>query len=95
MQTTNNIYPCLWFDGNGHEAADFYLSIFPNSKLLSKTPFVAVMDLNGQRFMTLNGGPEYKFSPATSFVVSCNTQEEIDFIGKNLPQMVKKENVVG
>lgn len=84
MQTTNNIYPCLWFDGNAHEAADFYLSIFPNSKLLSKTPFVAVMELNGQRFMTLNGGPEYEFSPATSFVVSCNTQEEIDFYWEKL-----------
>lgn len=74
----NSIYPCLWFDGKAHEAADFYCGIFPNSKILNKTPMVAVYELDGMRYMNMNGGPEYRFSEAMSIVVSCKTQEEID-----------------
>ena len=74
----NLIYPCLWFDGQAHEAADFYCSIIPNSKILNKTPMVAVYELNGSRYMNMDGGPEFKFSEAMSIVVSCSTQEEID-----------------
>ena len=80
----SNLYPCLWFDGKAHEAADFYVSIFPNSKIVNKTPFVAIMLLNGNRFMALNGGPEHQFSPSTSFVVSCENQEEIDYYWEKL-----------
>jgi len=84
---TNQIYPCLWFDGQAKAAADFYCSIFKNSKITADTPMVVNFDLNGKKFMALNGGPMYTFSPATSFVVECETQEDIDFywekLGKN------------
>ena len=76
---TNQIYPCLWFDGQAKVAAHFYCSIFKNSRITTDTPMVVNFELNGNKFMGLNGGPQYKFSPATSFVVECETQEEIDF----------------
>jgi predicted 3-demethylubiquinone-9 3-methyltransferase (glyoxalase superfamily) len=78
------IYPCLWFDGQAKAAADFYCSLFPNSKITADTPMVVNFELNGRKFMGLNGGPQYKFSPATSFVVECETQEEIDFYWEKL-----------
>ena len=81
---TNQIYPCLWFDGQAKAAADFYCSIFENSKITTDTPMVVNFELNGKKFMGLNGGPMYKFSPATSFVVECETQEEIDFYWEKL-----------
>ncbi|MFA7273933.1 MAG: VOC family protein [Crocinitomicaceae bacterium] len=73
-----SIYPCLWFDGNAKEAAEFYCSIFPKSEIVSENPMVVHFDVDGQRFMCLNGGPMYQFSPATSFVLTCETQDEID-----------------
>ena len=76
---TNQIYPCLWFDGKAKEAAELYCTVFPNSKITTDTPMVVNFELNGKKFMGLNGGPMYSFSPATSFVVECETQEEIDF----------------
>ena len=75
---TNPIYPCLWFDGQSKAAADFYCSVFPNSKIISANPMVVIFELNGTKFMALNGGPEYKLSEAVSFVVNCETQQEID-----------------
>lgn len=81
---TNQIYPCLWFDGQAKAAADFYCSIFKNSKITTDTPMVVNFELNGKKFMGLNGGPQYKFSPATSFVVECETQEDIDFYWEKL-----------
>jgi predicted 3-demethylubiquinone-9 3-methyltransferase (glyoxalase superfamily) len=75
---TKQLYPCLWFDGKAKEAVDYYCRIFSNSNIVSENPFVVIFELNGTKFMALNGGPEYKFSPATSFVVECETQEEID-----------------
>ena len=81
---TNQIYPCLWFDGQANAAADFYCSIFENSKITIATPMVVNFELNGKKFMGLNGGPQYKFSPATSFVLECETQEEIDFYWEKL-----------
>jgi predicted 3-demethylubiquinone-9 3-methyltransferase (glyoxalase superfamily) len=76
---TSKIYPCLWFDGQAHEAADFYCSIFPNSRILNKTPMVAVYELDGNRYMNLNGGPEFKFNESFSLVISCEDQEEVDY----------------
>ena len=75
----NKMYPCLWFDGQARKAADYYCSIFKNSKILSENPMVVTFELNGNKFMGLNGGPKYKFTPATSFVIECETQEEIDY----------------
>jgi len=83
---TNQIYPCLWFDGNAQVAAKFYCSIFSNSKITADNQMVVTFELNGKKFMGLNGGPHYKFSPATSFVIECETQEEIDYYWDKLGQ---------
>ncbi len=84
------IYPMLWFDNQAEEAANFYVSIFPNSEVGSVTHYgpagplaagtVMTVDfeLDGQRFVALNGGPEFPFSEAISFVVPCESQAEID-----------------
>lgn len=74
----NQIYPCLWFDGQAQEAAQFYCSVFNNSKIITDNPMVVTFELNGKKFMSLNGGPEFKFNEAVSFVVDCETQEDID-----------------
>jgi len=74
----NTLYPCLWFDGQAKKAAEFYCSIFKNSRILTDTPMVVKFELNGAVFMGLNGGPQFKFTEAISFVVECETQEEID-----------------
>ena len=59
-----SIYPCLWFDGKAKEAATFYCDIFPNSKIISENLMVVNFELNGNKFMALNGGPTYKLTPA-------------------------------
>ena len=73
------IFPCLWFDGKAKEAAEHYCAIFPNSKITSENPMVVTFELNGNKFMGLNGGPKFTFSPANSYVITCQTQAEIDF----------------
>ncbi len=78
------MYPCLWFDGQAKDAADYYCTIFPNSNIISQNPTVVIWELNGKKFMGLNGGPMYKFSPATSFVIECDLQEEIDYYWEKL-----------
>jgi predicted 3-demethylubiquinone-9 3-methyltransferase (glyoxalase superfamily) len=82
----NTIHPCLWFDGQAKEAAEFYCSIFKNSRILTDTPLVVKFDLNGALFMGLNGGPQFKFTEAISLVVECETQEEIDHYWKKLSE---------
>ena len=84
------ITPFLWFDGNAEEAANFYASIFANSKIVNicrygeagPGPEGSVMtvefQLEGQDFIALNGGPQFKFTEAISFSVNCDTQEEVD-----------------
>lgn len=74
----NQLYPCLWFDGKAKEAAEYYCKIFKSAKIISENSMVVMFELNGNKFMALNGGPKYKFSPATSFVIECESQEEID-----------------
>lgn len=81
---TYPIFPCLWFDGKAKEAAAFYCSVFKNSKVLSENPMVVVFELNDTKFMALNGGPEYAFSPANSYVITCDTQEGIDYYWEKL-----------
>lgn len=83
---TNPVYPCLWFDGQAKEAAEFYCSVFPNSRITSENPMVVNFDVNGRRFMGLNGGPHYKHTPAISFVIECGTQEEIDYYWNTLSE---------
>ena len=84
-------YPCLWFDGTAEEAAEFYTSLLPDSRVEkvwhspAETPsgpagMVLTVDftLNGQRFQGLNGGPEFDFNEAVSFVIECEDQTEVD-----------------
>jgi predicted 3-demethylubiquinone-9 3-methyltransferase (glyoxalase superfamily) len=101
------ITPCLWFDDKAEEAAKFYVSLIKNSKMGSITrygkegaaasgrPAGTVMTvtfrLNRQEFMALNGGPQFTFSPAISFVVNCETQQEIDKLWEKLSQGGQKE----
>ena len=73
---SNPIKSCLWFDGNALEAAEYYCSIFPNSKINEIHPMVVTFELNGTKFMGLNGGPHFKFNPSCSFTVFCETIEE-------------------
>jgi predicted 3-demethylubiquinone-9 3-methyltransferase (glyoxalase superfamily) len=80
----NPIYNCLWFDGQAQEAAKFYCSIFDNSKITTDTPMVVNFELNGRKFMGLNGGPQFKFNEAISMVVDCETQEDIDYYWSKL-----------
>jgi predicted 3-demethylubiquinone-9 3-methyltransferase (glyoxalase superfamily) len=84
------IRPFLWFDNRAHEAAHFYASIFPNSKVDdpvslperalgdTRASSSVTFELDGQQFIALNGGPHFTFSPAISFFVRCETQAEID-----------------
>ena len=90
------ITPFLWFDNQAEEAMNFYISIFRNSKIGRVSRYgeagpgpkgsvmVGTITLEGQEFMVLNGGPLYKFTPAISFVVNCETQEEIDYYWDSL-----------
>lgn len=92
------ITPFLWFDNQAEEAMNFYVSIFKKSKLLSVnrygkgapapegTVLTASFELDGQQFTALNGGPMYKFSPATSFVVHCETQADVDYYWDKLSE---------
>lgn len=84
------ITPFLWFDTQAEEAMNFYVSIFKNSKVLGVTPgpngiaqFVT-FELEGQEFMALNAGPQYKFTEAISFFVDCKAQEEVDELWEKL-----------
>lgn len=75
---SNNIYPCLWFNGNAKEAMTFYCSVFPDSKIVSDTPMVVNAEFGGQLFMGLNGGPHFTPNASISFMVICETTEETD-----------------
>ena len=97
------ITPFLWFDHHAEEAANLYVSIFKNSRIVNVSrwgeggpvPKGAVMsvtfELNGQEFMALNGGPTFSFSPAISFFVKCETQQEVDEFWEKLSAGGKKE----
>lgn len=80
----NQIYPCLWFDGNAKAAADFYCSVFKNSKITTDTPMVVNWEIDGQKFMGLNGGPMFKINPSISFFVVCETEKETDEVWQKL-----------
>ena len=89
--TSQKITPCLWFDGNAEQAARFYTSVFPDSRIdeVNRSPsdypsgkagdvLIVTFTLNGQKFTGLNGGPNFKFNEAISFQVSCKDQDEVD-----------------
>lgn len=90
LETSTRITPFLWFDSNAEEAVEFYLSVFRNSRRLNALvagedgpmpkgkPLTIGFELDGQRFTALNGGPLFRFTEAVSFVVRCDSQEEVD-----------------
>ena len=92
------ITPFLWFDNNAEEAMNFYVSVFKNSKVLNVarygdagpgpkgTVMTADFELDGQEFVGLNGGPNFKFTEAVSFVVNCESQEEVDYFWTRLSE---------
>ena len=100
MAAVNKISPCLWFDTQAEEAANHYVSIFKDSKIESvsrygsegreihgKAPGTVMtveFRIGGQRFTALNGGPQFKFSEAISFQVTCEDQDEIDHFWRRL-----------
>jgi predicted 3-demethylubiquinone-9 3-methyltransferase (glyoxalase superfamily) len=95
MRVTSKIAPCLWFDHQAEEAANFYVSVFKNSRIVQVTRYTeagreihkrpagsvmtVVFELDGQAFTALNGGPSFKFNEAISLQVNCDTQKELDF----------------
>lgn len=78
MASLQKISPFLWFNGEAEEAARFYVSLFPDSKITMISPMSAQFELCGLSFMALNGGPQYKFNEAVSFFVTCADQSEVD-----------------
>jgi predicted 3-demethylubiquinone-9 3-methyltransferase (glyoxalase superfamily) len=105
------ITPCLWFDSEAEDAAKFYCSIFENSKIEQVSRYVdagqeihgkkagSVMviafNLEGQKFVALNGGPQFKFDEAVSFQISCRTQKEVDYFWSKLTAEGGKEGPCG
>jgi predicted 3-demethylubiquinone-9 3-methyltransferase (glyoxalase superfamily) len=97
------IIPFLWFDDKAEEAVNFYVSIFKNSKVVSVTRYgeagpgpkgsvmSATFQLEGQDFYALNGGPQFKFTPAVSLFVNCETQKEIDELWEKLSEGGRKD----
>jgi len=88
-------YPCIWFDGQAKAAATFYCAVFPNSQILEDTPLVVTWELNGQKFMGLNGGDRFRPTEAVSFVVTCDTQQEIDHYWSELIKDGGAESMCG
>jgi predicted 3-demethylubiquinone-9 3-methyltransferase (glyoxalase superfamily) len=92
------ITPFLWFDDKAEEAARFYVSIFRNSRIVSLSRYgeagpgpkgsvmVAAFELEGQAFLALNGGPQFAFTPAVSFMVNCATQDDVDYFWEKLSE---------
>ena len=91
------ITPCLWFNHNAVEAAAFYAAIFPNSRILTEVPaggdnpstksgdvLMVELELDGLRLTLLNGGPQFTFNEAISFVISCESQDEVDYFWDRL-----------
>ena len=78
------ITPCLWFENGGEQAARFYCSVFPNSRIIDVSGVVVTFELDGQRLTALNGGPHYKLTPAFSLTVHCADQAEVDHYWEKL-----------
>ncbi len=95
---TQKITPFLWFDSNAEEAMNFYVSVFKNAEVLSVSRYgeagpgpegsvmVANVRLDGQEFLALNGGPQFTFTEAVSFLIDCQSQEEVDYFWDRLSE---------
>ena len=98
---------CLWFDDQAEEAADFYVSVFDDARIVSTARYpeggpgtpgsvmTVQFTINGEEFMALNGGPQFAFTPAISLVVSCDTQEEIDDLWQKLRKVARRWPAAG
>ena len=97
MQITQRIAPCLWFDSQAEEAAAFYVSVFKNSRIVKVTRYPEGSDragtvltveweLDGDRFVGINGGPQFKFDEALSLSISCEDQAEVDYFWEKLSE---------
>ncbi|HTD99765.1 MAG TPA: VOC family protein [Mucilaginibacter sp.] len=101
METAQKITPFLWFNGNVEEAVNYYTSIFKNSRILnvSRIPdgktMMATLIIEGQQFMLLDGGPQFPFTEAVSFMVNCETQEEVDDLWGKLTANGGQESMCG
>ena len=91
----SKVAPFYWFDGQAEEAARFYTSIFEHSRIDSVSPMSATFHLDGQKFMALNGGPQFKFTEAISFFVSVDTQDEVDYYWNKLTADGGEESMCG
>ncbi len=108
MVNLQKIVPCLWFDTEAEGAAEFYVSVFENSRILrvlhyteagyeihgksAGTILTVEFEISGQRFTALNGGPQFKFSEAISLEINCETQQEIDYYWEKLSNGGEKGN---
>lgn len=94
------IVPHLWFDKEARQAAEYYVSVFPNSKMtgmttISNTPSgtsdIVTFELSGQKFMAISAGPFFKFNESISFIIKCETQKEIDYYWEKLSAVPESE----
>lgn len=90
-----NVTPFLWFDKQAEEAANLYVSIFPNSKITQKNPMTVSFELDGRAFIALNGGPHFQFNEAVSFMIDCASQEDVDYYWSRLTADGGKESQCG
>jgi len=98
MTSAQKITPCLWFDFKAEEAVAHYLAIFDNSRIVSKTNYgeafpgragevlTILFEIDGQQILALNGGPQFKFTPALSLIVNCDDQGEVDGLWEKLSE---------
>lgn len=90
------VYPCLWFNNNALEAAEFYCSIFENSRILDKNEIAVTFELGERKILAINGGPvEMNFNESVSLVVECADQDEIDYFWEKLTSDGGEESMCG
>lgn len=95
MASFQKIVPFLWFDNQAKEAANYYCSIFPDSKIISHSPLITEFSLCEQTFTAINGGPKFKFTEAVSFVINCKDQHEVDHYWNTLTSDGGEESMCG
>lgn len=95
IHTQQKIIPFLWFDNTAEEAAEFYCSVFENSRVTMRSPMVVQFELEGVKFMGLNGGPQFRPTEALSLYVNCDTQEEVDELWEKLVADGGEESMCG
>src|SRR3954451_25165524 len=102
----DTITPCLWFDTEGEAAANFYVSVFPDSRILeigrytegtarAGSVMVVSFEINGQKFTALNGGPQFKHTEGISFKIPCDSQDEVDHYWTSSPTAAKRGPAAG